>query len=192
MKTEYKNLDANSCRFAIGDNLYRFVLGESNKNDKNPLIFICINPSTATQEKLDPTSRKVKAISKANDHDSWIMLNVCSQRAVKPNALASTCDQEMHKKNIEVIKEYVKDGSTVVAAWGDSIGVRDYLITCLKEIINALNGVKINWKHLIVADFTNDGNPRHPLSLSANFLLNDFGIEAYINKNQGQPALQKR
>jgi hypothetical protein len=103
------------------DNLYRFALGEVDEKDKNPLIFFGINPSTATPGNPDPTIRKIKAISKANNHDSWIMLDVCPQRVTKPKDLYGTCNPIMHEKNIEVIKGIVKAGYTLVATWGDYI-----------------------------------------------------------------------
>jgi hypothetical protein len=184
METEYEKLDANSSRFAMGDNSYRFVLGESHQNDKNPLIFICINPSIATHKKLDPTSKRVKAISKINNHDSWIMLNVCSQRAEKPKDLAKTCDstmQTMHKKNIEVIKEYVKGRSTVVAAWGVNIKKRKYLIDCLAAIVKELEGIAITWMQ--IDDSTERVHPRHPSRVPKEVELKKFDIKDYMKKN---------
>jgi hypothetical protein len=82
------------------------------------------------------------------------------------------------KKNIEVIKSIVKDGSTVVAAWGNSIEEKDYLIYCMDDIAKKLNGVNIAWKRL--GDLTVKRHPRHPLYLPTNVALNDFDIKGYI------------
>jgi hypothetical protein len=108
------------------------------------------------------------------------MLNIYPQIAININALSDDRNLTIHDKNIEVIKSIVKDGSTVVAAWGDHIEDRSYLITCLKEIVEGLKGKDITWKHL--GDFTKKGHPRHPLLLSANVAINDFDIKAYIGK----------
>jgi serine/threonine protein phosphatase 1 len=157
---------------------YRFVLGEL--GEKPPLIFFGINPSTATPENYDQTIRRVKAISNAKQRDSWIMLNVYPQIATKPKDLHKECNSEKLEENIEVIKEFVKDGSTVVAAWGNLINKRKYLIDCLKRIVGELNGIDIIWKHL--GAFTIRGNPKHPLFLPKNVKLNDFDIKNYMSK----------
>jgi hypothetical protein len=177
----------------------RFVLGELHTNDKNPLIFFGVNPSTATPGRYDPTIDEVIAISKANNHDSWIMLNVYPQIATDINDLPNVRDQKMHEKNIDVIKKYVKDGSTVIAGWGNLIEKKDYLITCLKDIVTKLNGIDIHWHQ--IGDLTENKNPTHPRSLQ--YLeedkklekrkdLRDFeykSMEDYIDKKQGQTAV---
>ena len=52
----------------------RFQLKEEGGN--NPLVVIGVNPSTATNKKLDFTVTKVMEYAERNDFDSFIILNV--------------------------------------------------------------------------------------------------------------------
>jgi serine/threonine protein phosphatase 1 len=175
----------------LGDDLNsRYILGELDENDeKQPLIFICINPSKASATVTDPAMDKIKKISKKEGYNSYIMLNVYPQRATDPNNLPDTTDTPdtaMHEKNIEVITSIVKNYSTVVAAWGVHIEKRKYLIGCLKDILKALKDVTIYWKYLDdpaqKTPFTKNGNPRHPGRLSDDTRLNNIN-EFCINNH---------
>ena len=66
----------------LGDDTARFMLGEVGEN---PIICFGINPSTANDEKDDPTISKIRKIASENNCDGWIMLNLYPQRATNPN-----------------------------------------------------------------------------------------------------------
>jgi phage gp29-like protein len=80
----------------------------------------------------------------------------------------------------------------VVAAWGNLIKEKDYLIHCLDKIVKELSGIEIDWRQ--IGNLTENKNPRHPRSLqymdekekSKNLIdLRKFeynSIEDYINK----------
>ena len=66
----------------MDDDTARFMLGEVGEN---PIICLGINPSTANDEKDDPTISKIRKIASENNCDGWIMLNLYPQRATNPN-----------------------------------------------------------------------------------------------------------
>jgi len=157
-----------SCRFALGV-----------KGDKT-LIFLGVNPSTAIPEKYDQTMNRVKGIALENNYNSWIMFNLYPQRATKPNNLEIKCNEIIHKENLKVISDLISPKSIVVAAWGNLIKKRSYLINCLKDIVKELENKEILWKHF--GSLTKEGNPRHPLFLKNNEEINDFNIMDYLKE----------
>jgi hypothetical protein len=157
------------------DNLYRYALGMKNRN---PAIFFGINPSTATSEKYDKTIIKIDAIAKENNYDSWIMLNVYPQRATDPNNLDKIFNEVIHKENVRIIKNIIKNNYSIIAAWGNLIKKRHYFIECLKDIVNALNKKQIKWYS--IGTLSKEGNPKHPLYLKTNEALRIFDIKCYI------------
>ena len=157
------------------DNSFRYVLGV---NGANPLIFFGINPSTATSETYDKTIMKVESIAKIKKYDSWIMLNIYSQRATNPDNLDETLNTIRHKTNKSCINAILQNNSTIVAAWGNNIKKRPYLIDCLRNIIKDISGKKLKW--YCIGDLSKKGNPKHPLYLRTDENLNIFDIEYYV------------
>jgi len=166
MESIYKNSE---------DNLFRYALGI---NGNNPLVFFGINPSTATPQNYDRTIEKVISITEYNKYDSWIMLNIYPQRATEPVNLDFDKNETEHKINKSCIKEILQEKSKIVAAWGDNISIRPYLINCLIEILKEVSGKNLDW--YCIGDLTNKKNPRHPLYLKTDEKLNKFDIEHYI------------
>jgi hypothetical protein len=168
----------------------RYVLGTEGKS---PLLFFGINPSTATPGNPDPTIRKITAMTSHLKYDSWIMLNIYPQRAVKPDNLDIGIVQQIHNKNsaviADVIKNYCPDHCAAAAVWGNAIDKRNYLPGCLKDIadkIQAASGKQLDWYCL---GLTQKNNPKNPLFLSANTGLQPFDIDGYIqSKNKNPPV----
>jgi hypothetical protein len=160
------------------DNTARFTLG---KIGNRMLFFIGINPSTATPENLDRTVTRVERFVADNGYHGWVMLNVYAQRATDPNNMHTELNINLHKQNIEHIKELVKTHANfeICAGWGTEINRRPYLKNCLKDIANTI-GINKRWVHL--HHLTKNNHPRHPLYLPANAIINDFDINNYILK----------
>ncbi len=92
----------------MDDDTARFMLGEVGEN---PIICFGINPSTANDEKDDPTISKIRKIASENNCDGWIMLNLYAQVTPEPNELHKNQDFDiyLHEKNINIIKEIFKN-----------------------------------------------------------------------------------
>ena len=144
------------------DNRYRYSLGTKGKKT---LYCFGVNPSTATAEKYDQTVKRVEKTAYRAGFDSFTMLNIYPLRATKPNTLPKSLDLSEHKKNISKILDLIKDGSTIWAAWGNSIDLRFWLKDCRNEILQKINKSKRNINWVKMGDLTIKKNPRHPLYL---------------------------
>lgn len=165
----YANNSDNSCRFILG------TLGQ------RPLYVIGLNPSTADDKKADQTIIKVIGFANRHGFDSFIMLNLYPKRTPYPDKLDKALDQGLLLQNInEILKitKKTKDPS-FLAAWGETIRVRDYFVTCLRDLVDATKKNK-NIKWLKIGDLTQSGHPRHPSRPAYRLGLTDFDIDDYL------------
>jgi len=172
------------------NNNARFLLGKTLRNGWLPppaggmvanksLICFGVNPSTAKPNDPDPTIRRVESFARTLGYDSWIMLNVYPQRALKPSALSNTMDPAYHAENFNVIRTVLNDVTgDLWAAWGVAIRIKSipYLRNCLSDI--AALAVIRQWYSMGV---TKKGDPRHPSRLPCNSKLQPFNnMAAYV------------
>jgi len=144
------------------DNKYRYSLGTKGKNT---LYCFGINPSTATPENYDSTIKKVVNNAREKGFDSFVMLNIYPFRATNPKELPDTMLEQEHNKNVQIILNLVKNGSTIWAAWGNLIDSRPWLKSCRDEITQKINKNKKNIRWVKMGTLTVKNNPRHPLYL---------------------------
>jgi len=154
---------------------YRYTLG-----DITPKTLFCfgINPSTANNMKLDNTVTRVRNFSSLLGFQSFLMLNICAQRSTNPNNLNKRLNKKEHLENLKYIDHYIKDGSTIWAAWGNLITKRDYLYPCLFDIYELLKAKKLKW--IKYGELTTPGHPKHPLMLKHSNEFNRFNIHQYL------------
>lgn len=163
------------------DNKHRFALGEVDKNPGKLLFCFGINPSTATPTSLDPTVKHIKEISQAHGYNSWVMLNVCSQRATDPNKMDDEQKEILHSKNLKIISRLLKqhsDNSDILFAYGDLINKKPYLEKNLCEIINIIKKTNYSGKCYCLGK-TKSGNPRHPLYQKTNTAFVTFSLDGH-------------
>jgi hypothetical protein len=108
------------------------------------------------------------------------MLNIYPQRSTNPGKLDKTINESIHTENVKAIQSIINENSIVVAAWGNLINKRPYLINCLVDIVNAINHKNITWYS--IGKLSLKKNPKHPLYLSLNSQLLSFNIDEYINR----------
>ena len=147
------------------DDKYRFALGEIEDNPTRILFCFGINPSKATPQKLDPTATRIKKLAKEHGYDSWIILNVCAQRATEPNDMLEEQNEILHKENLKIITDLLKQYafcSDILFAYGDLINKRPYLNKNLCEIINIIKTGSYGGNCYCLGK-TKSGNARHPL-----------------------------
>ena len=161
---------------------YRYILGT---RGKNPLICIGINPSTAKPDDLDNTLKSVERIAHGNGFDSFIMFNVYAQRATDPDAMEKTCNDALHRENLEAFRYVlsISEAPTVWAAWGTIIEKRNYLPDCVRDMV-AL-GQELGAKWVCAGKHSKKGHPHHPLYLRKDEIIQDFDVEAYLASLEG-------
>lgn len=156
---------------------YRYILGT---RGRNPLICVGINPSTAKPGDLDNTLKSVERIALGNGFDSFIMFNVYAQRATNPDTMERTCNNELHRQNLEAFRYVlsISDKPAVWAAWGTIIEKRDYLSACLQDMLAAGREFGAQW--YCAGRISKKGHPHHPLYLQKNEKIRPFDVDAYL------------
>ena len=156
---------------------YRYILGT---RGKNPLICMGINPSTAKPGDLDNTLKSVERIALGNGFDSFIMFNVYAQRATDPDTMEKTCNDELHRQNLEAFRYVlsISEKPAVWAAWGTIIEKRDYLPRCLQDMLAAGQEFGAQW--YCAGRISKKGHPHHPLYLQKNENIRPFDVDAYL------------
>ncbi|MDZ7847433.1 MAG: DUF1643 domain-containing protein [Owenweeksia sp.] len=145
-----------------------------------PLYVIGLNPSTADDNHADQTIKRVMGFADRNGFDSFIMLNLYPKRTPYPDHLDNAFDRKLLQQNIAHIIKISKRtmNPSFLAAWGETIKVRDYFSTCLHELVKTTKNNRSRW--LKIGELTKSGHPRHPSRAAYNFGLTDFDIEDYL------------
>lgn len=157
---------------------YRYILGT---RGEKPLICVGINPSTAAPDALDNTLKSVERVAHHNGFDSFIMFNVYAQRATDPDDMERCCNAALHAENMKAF-DYalsLSPAPAVWAAWGTIIEKRDYLPSCVRDMIALGNARGARWYS--AGKRSKQGHPHHPLYLRKDSLLEEFDVGTYLD-----------
>ncbi len=159
---------------------YRYILGTKGER---PLICIGINPSTAKPDDLDRTLQSVERIALGNGYDSFMMFNVYAQRATSPDDMELLFNEHMHRENMKAFKYILslsKGSPDIWAAWGAIIEKRNYLASCVMDMVEI--GTSCGAKWFTCGKRSVKGHPHHPLYLKSNSSLDEFSdINDYLS-----------
>jgi hypothetical protein len=134
--------------------MYRYSLWRAWHAGHPRVVFIMLNPSTADEQRNDPTIRRCIEFARAWQFGSVEAVNLFAYRTTDARELIRV-DDPVGEENDRFIEKAVEICATIVASWGTKGGLlgRDrqvlQLLTC-KQNVYCL-GV------------TKDGHPRHPL-----------------------------
>ena len=143
------------------DRKYRYVLWREWDTEKSACVFIGLNPSTADENKDDPTLRRCMNFAKQWGFGQCIMVNLFAFRATNPEELKKQ-DKPIGYKNNHHIKTQCADAEMVVVAWGN-------LGTFLKRnetVLKLLKDIPLKCFKI-----TSKGQPKHPLYQAKNTQL---------------------
>lgn len=82
------------------------------------VVWICLNPSTADENQLDPTLRRIRGFSAAWGYTHFVMLNAFAFRATDPGEMKAANDP-VGPDNDRWIFHWVERADRVVAGWGE-------------------------------------------------------------------------
>lgn len=148
------------------DSYKRFLIGEKGEKE---LLAIGLNPSSANENTLDPTSKNIKTIAKNNGFDGWWIVNLYPIRTSNPKNLPKRVNKIMNLKNIEFINEILisphYNFSSILCCWGNFVNKRSYLSKNSLRLFINVDKLGYNCKSL---GLTKEECPYHPAPMTIN------------------------
>ena len=141
------------------DKAYRYQLSRSWDDEKESVLFIMLNPSTADSNIDDPTIRRVVNFAKTWGFGSVHVANLYAFRSTDPKGLKNVFDP-VGSDNIEYVRELVGKVNKVVYAWGNKKTEPEWL----REIVNIPYCIDVSINNI----------PKHPLFLKKTMELKEY------------------
>lgn len=145
----------NECVFSP-DRLYRYTLihrWDELLNPNHGIAWICLNPSTADENQLDPTLRRIRDFSARWGYSHFVMLNAFAWRATDPAHMKAAADP-VGPDNDYWLKHWSQRVDRVMLGWGEHGAHRDR-----HEHVRAL----LDPKKTFCLERNASGQPKHPL-----------------------------
>lgn len=158
----------NGCTFSLC-RCYRYTL----EHVMDPLLplrrimWIGLNPSTADEQQLDPTLRRIRGFSQAWGFTAFVMTNVFAFRATVPADMKAQADP-VGPDNDYWLGRMASDCEVVVAAWGKH-GAHAGRAAKVFEKLSPLTR-----SGLVCLGRNGDGSPKHPLYVAGDTELVPF------------------
>ncbi|AFO71682.1 hypothetical protein phiCbK_167 [Caulobacter phage phiCbK] len=140
---------------------FRYLLMRVWDPGKPLLIFLMLNPSTATARLDDPTIRRCMGFARRDDYGGIIVANLFAFRSPSPAAMKAAEDPigPMNARVLQHVFEYAMTaGADVIAAWGVHGEFKD-------QDYGAVQQAEITGVEVKCLGKSKDGHPRHPLYL---------------------------
>jgi hypothetical protein len=122
-------------------------------------LFVCLNPSTATETEDDPTIRRCIGFAKRLGYSRLTVCNIFALRSTDPKALYDHADP-VGPENLEHIAGEAVRHELLVAAWGNHGELRGQGVTVMNLLCVLAEAVS-------VLGINVTGQPKHPLYLRA-------------------------
>lgn len=139
------------------------------------VLWVMLNPSTADDNTLDPTVRRVRDFSLRFGFGSFAVANLFSLRSTDPKGIREA-GSEGDPENLIWIAELASKADVVVAAWGVHGSWRGRDAVVEKLLIDF-------GKAPLCLGVTKAGHPRHPLYVDGGAPL----IELSVERESGKP-----
>ena len=137
---------------------YRFSLQRVWAKEQSRVLFVMLNPSTATELKNDPTVERCERRARQMNCGSFRVCNLFAWRATRPKSLLLV-DDPVGVANDDIIIESARWADLVICAWGANGAYQDRG----RRVEAMLRDTAGSLCHL---GLTKDGHPRHPLYLA--------------------------
>ena len=128
------------------------------------MLFVMLNPSTATDTEDDPTIRRCKGFGMREDCEFIEVVNLFAWRSTSPMGLV---DQPYEPNNFEIVQWYEslnREPWRIVAAWGDTgpAWLKRKVRSRIPYLLETLN---MHGRIMHSLAVTQSEMPRHPLYL---------------------------
>lgn len=144
---------------------YRYSLWRAWSNDSPRIAFVLLNPSTADEQRNDPTIRRCMGFARAWKFGSMDVVNLFAYRATHYRELFKVNDP-IGEENNRFLMQAVERCSIIVLGWG----TRGTMLGRDRQVISFLAGRK----DVYCLGFTKNGLPRHPLYVRGDTKLVSF------------------
>ena len=142
----------NECEFSYC-RTYRYTLKHVWDGSLGTVVFIGLNPSTADENKLDPTLRRIRGFACDWGYGSFVMLNAFAFRATDPREMKKA-DDPIGPKNDEFIRSVCSSNDLTIACWGN----HGEFMSRWKTVVSIVDKT-------MCLKLTKSGQPSHPLYL---------------------------
>lgn len=151
----YQKGDAASFAVYSDCKLYRYSLTRVWHKDDRKILFIMLNPSTATETQNDPTVERCERRAKTLGFGGFAVVNIFAFRSTDPIRMRAQVDP-IGPANDQAIADGVVWADQIVCAWGNHgvhLGRGDQVTRYLRKLP----------KPLFHLGLTHAGQPTHPL-----------------------------
>ncbi|WP_316858260.1 DUF1643 domain-containing protein [uncultured Cohaesibacter sp.] len=154
---EFREAQTHSCALYSPCETYRYALTRVWDDSAPKLLFIMLNPSTATELKNDPTIERCERRARALGFGAFRACNLFAYRATDPRTLKCAKDP-MGSENLSQILNGARWSDTILCAWGTH-GTYMGMGPALKNLLRSEGFL------LCHLGLSKEGHPRHPLYL---------------------------
>lgn len=140
---------------AVLDGDYRYTLRRAGLGGDGVVVFVMLNPSTATATTDDATIRRCIGYAKAWGYAELVVVNLYAYRTVSPAVLKAK-GYPVGPDNDVYIAQIARTAKRVVAAWGSHAQP-----TRAKDVLGLLG--EAHPSPVMALGFTKAGMPVHPL-----------------------------
>ncbi|MDE0530331.1 MAG: DUF1643 domain-containing protein [Albidovulum sp.] len=137
---------------------YRFNLQRTWSESEAGILFIMLNPSTATERQNDPTVERCERRARSMGYGAYRVCNIFGWRDTSPADLRQA-EEPIGRGNDEAILESSEWADAIVCAWGN----HGSHLNRGREVESLLRDAGKQLTHL---GLTKIGQPQHPLYVS--------------------------
>ncbi|MBF9045877.1 DUF1643 domain-containing protein [Rhodobacterales bacterium LSUCC0031] len=141
---------------------YRYTLTRVWNPTGGRVLFVMLNPSTATEVQNDPTVERCERRARALGYGAFRVLNIFAYRATDPRDMRRAADP-VGPENDAAILASLPWADDVICAWGTHGAYRERGA----QVARMLRGAGA---HLLHLGLSRDGHPKHPLYIGYHVL----------------------
>lgn len=155
-------------RYVLWRELERPLLGDG----LGTVLFVGLNPSTADEQKSDPTCTREMDFAERWGFDRYVKCNMFGYRSTDPLGLAKVADP-LGPDNLTLLSRMATRASLIVVCWGDGKGGK---VKGLIAQASAPTQLALGARVVKCFGVTQAGNPKHPLYLARTSELVDWRL----------------
>ena len=137
---------------------YRYSLIRKHVKAKKYLLFILLNPSTATELKNDPTIARCQKRTELLGYKAFIICNLFAFRTKSPKIMKDW-PKPVGSKNNNIIQKNLIFADKVLCAWGN----HGTYLNQADIVVKIIKSMRIPAYHL---GLTKSNQPKHPLYIT--------------------------